>query len=416
MSIGGALAEARSEAGLSVTEVSERTRIRAAIIRDIERDDYAACGGDFYARGHIRAIAKVVGADPVPLIAEYDAARMPPDEPDGEVTGAAPLGSLAAPSPGPSSRPAPAGTAEAEPASQLPAGFGRDELTSAALQARLTGSGQPAGGRLPDPAHAAGPRFAEAARGAGAWLAAQPGRVERLGGRSRADRSARRSQHRPRLTAALALALLVAIGLLIYLLVSGSSGNSSAIRQSGVAAQRHHGASATRHGGRTTVPGPASTGSSEPPAVLLTPASIAAFGPSGLGRGDNPQSATLAIDGNPRTAWHTDWYTTPDLGGLQSGTGLLLDMGQPVGISSATILFGSAPGGEVQLRAGNAPVLASLQPVAQAADPGGAVTVPVSRPVRARYLLVWLTRLPRDTSGTFEAFIYDVAVRGTRRG
>ena len=75
MDIGGALAEARSEAGMTITQVSERTRIRETIIRDIERDDYAACGGDFYARGHIRAIAKVVGTDPVPLIEEYDAAH-----------------------------------------------------------------------------------------------------------------------------------------------------------------------------------------------------------------------------------------------------------------------------------------------------------------------------------------------------
>ncbi len=73
MHIGPALTEARTEAGMTVEDVSERTRIRRTIITDIERDDYTSCGGDFYARGHIRAIAKVVGADPVPLIKEYDA-------------------------------------------------------------------------------------------------------------------------------------------------------------------------------------------------------------------------------------------------------------------------------------------------------------------------------------------------------
>jgi cytoskeletal protein RodZ len=58
--IGGALAEARTAAGLTIAQVSERTRVRETIIRDIERDDYSACGGDYYARGHIRAIARVV--------------------------------------------------------------------------------------------------------------------------------------------------------------------------------------------------------------------------------------------------------------------------------------------------------------------------------------------------------------------
>ena len=78
MSVGEALAEARRQAGLSVTEVSRRTRIREAIIGGIERDDYSGCGGDFYARGHIRAIARLVGADPGPLIREYHASRPVP--------------------------------------------------------------------------------------------------------------------------------------------------------------------------------------------------------------------------------------------------------------------------------------------------------------------------------------------------
>jgi cytoskeletal protein RodZ len=73
MSIGETLAEARRQAGLSVYEVSRQTRVRETIIRGIERDDYSACGGDFYARGHIRLIARAVGADPEPLIGEYDA-------------------------------------------------------------------------------------------------------------------------------------------------------------------------------------------------------------------------------------------------------------------------------------------------------------------------------------------------------
>jgi cytoskeletal protein RodZ len=73
------LAEARQRAGLTVAQVSERTRIRETVIRGIERDDYARCGGDFYARGHIRGIAKAVGADPGPLVEEYDAVCRSPE-------------------------------------------------------------------------------------------------------------------------------------------------------------------------------------------------------------------------------------------------------------------------------------------------------------------------------------------------
>lgn len=78
MSIGDALAEARSRAGLTITQVSQRTCIRETIIRGIERGDFSACGGDFYARGHIRSIARAVGADPDELVREYDAVHGAP--------------------------------------------------------------------------------------------------------------------------------------------------------------------------------------------------------------------------------------------------------------------------------------------------------------------------------------------------
>ena len=78
MSIGDTLAEARRQAGLTITQVSQRTRIRESIIRGIEQGDFSACGGNFYARGHLRSIATAVGVDPVPLVKEYDAENGPP--------------------------------------------------------------------------------------------------------------------------------------------------------------------------------------------------------------------------------------------------------------------------------------------------------------------------------------------------
>jgi cytoskeletal protein RodZ len=72
VSIGDTLAEARRQSGLTTAQVSQRTRIRESIIRAIEQNDFSPCGGDFYARGHVRSIAGVVGTDPAPLIREYD--------------------------------------------------------------------------------------------------------------------------------------------------------------------------------------------------------------------------------------------------------------------------------------------------------------------------------------------------------
>jgi hypothetical protein len=78
VSIGDELAAARRQAGLTITQVSQRTCIRETIVRGIERGDYSACGGDFYARGHIRSIARTVGLDPEELIREYDNTQAPP--------------------------------------------------------------------------------------------------------------------------------------------------------------------------------------------------------------------------------------------------------------------------------------------------------------------------------------------------
>jgi cytoskeleton protein RodZ len=75
LSIGTTLAQARESAGLSLEEVAAATRIRRTLILGIENDDFSACGGDFYARGHLRNIATTVGLDPAPLLAEFDASR-----------------------------------------------------------------------------------------------------------------------------------------------------------------------------------------------------------------------------------------------------------------------------------------------------------------------------------------------------
>src|SRR3954451_23279733 len=57
---------------MSGDDVSADTRIRASLVAAIEADRYEPCGGAVYARGHIRSIARVVGIDPEPLIAEFD--------------------------------------------------------------------------------------------------------------------------------------------------------------------------------------------------------------------------------------------------------------------------------------------------------------------------------------------------------
>ncbi|MHC3475482.1 DUF3710 domain-containing protein, partial [Streptomyces sp. 7R007] len=73
LSIGDILRQSRMSAGLTVEDVSRATRVRLSIVHAIETDDFTPCGGDVYARGHIRTLARAVDIDPGPLLQQYDA-------------------------------------------------------------------------------------------------------------------------------------------------------------------------------------------------------------------------------------------------------------------------------------------------------------------------------------------------------
>ena len=70
--VGPEIAAARTRLSLTVDDLATRTRIRPHVIESIEVDDFAPCGGDFYARGHLRTLARVLGIDAAPLLAAYD--------------------------------------------------------------------------------------------------------------------------------------------------------------------------------------------------------------------------------------------------------------------------------------------------------------------------------------------------------
>jgi hypothetical protein len=149
-----------------------------------------------------------------------------------------------------------------------------------------------------------------------------------------------------------------------------------------------------------------------PPAVPLAVQGASAFGPDGVADGDNPQGASYVITAGSALPWQTDWYTTATFGMLKDGTGLLLDMGRTVTVASVQIRLGSIGGADLQVRAGAvaslsaAPVLASVQ------DAGGALTLRLKAPARARYVIIWFTGLPPSGTGRYQASVYSVAVTG----
>ena len=71
MTIGQTIGAARIEQGLSIEELSEKTRIRPAVLVGIESDNFDACGGEAYARGHIRSVASTLGLDAAVLLDQF---------------------------------------------------------------------------------------------------------------------------------------------------------------------------------------------------------------------------------------------------------------------------------------------------------------------------------------------------------
>jgi transcriptional regulator with XRE-family HTH domain len=70
--IGAALAAARRDRGWSLADVAGRTRVRVALIEQMESGDFSGCGGAIYARGHLRSIAASLGVDGEPLVAAFN--------------------------------------------------------------------------------------------------------------------------------------------------------------------------------------------------------------------------------------------------------------------------------------------------------------------------------------------------------
>jgi cytoskeleton protein RodZ len=72
MSLGQFLRGARESAGLSIDELAEVTSIRVGLIKEIENNNFIHCGGDTYARGHLRNIAAKISVDAQTLIDLYN--------------------------------------------------------------------------------------------------------------------------------------------------------------------------------------------------------------------------------------------------------------------------------------------------------------------------------------------------------
>lgn len=129
--------------------------------------------------------------------------------------------------------------------------------------------------------------------------------------------------------------------------------------------------------------------------------------------GDRPERSDrvpLAWDGKPATAWTTLRYRSPDMAG-KKGVGLLIDLGAPRPVSSVRlVLVGN--NSTVAVRAGDTVEDApkGYRMFARAKGAPTEVTLRSVQPVTARYLAVWLTRLPPN-GDAYRGGVAEVSVR-----
>ena len=76
MSLGSMISKARQDAGLSIEDLSAATNVRTTLLREIEADNFSQCGGETYARGHLRNIAIKLNVDPQLFLTTFEDEQM----------------------------------------------------------------------------------------------------------------------------------------------------------------------------------------------------------------------------------------------------------------------------------------------------------------------------------------------------
>lgn len=79
MSLGSMISKARLDARISIEDLSASTNIRVPLLREMEANNFGNCGGETYARGHIRNIAQRLGVDPQIFLTAFEDEHMQVD-------------------------------------------------------------------------------------------------------------------------------------------------------------------------------------------------------------------------------------------------------------------------------------------------------------------------------------------------
>lgn len=147
------------------------------------------------------------------------------------------------------------------------------------------------------------------------------------------------------------------------------------------------------------------------PSKPVTIAGAQDYDPLGGDGSEKPATIRNVHDKDTGSYWSTDGYYSADFGKLKEGVGVVLDLGKVQQVGSVDVSFlGGAT--SVELRATDGSSVPQLPDgfTEAAKGSGTKVSLKPDKPVQARYVLVWLTKLPLGDDGRYRGKVSDIKI------
>lgn len=167
-------------------------------------------------------------------------------------------------------------------------------------------------------------------------------------------------------------------------------------------------------------PPPAEEPAGEPAPIALDPSQIRIVDPP---PGDRTElgGVEALVDDDISTGWRTDRYNSPAFGNLKPGMGILVDLGEPVRLSTIQLQLATA-GATAQIRVGerdpgssgegDEAVYQDFEPITEPQAGGTNMVFSSFDPEQPyQYVMVWFTELPPDEGG-FRVEVQQLTIEG----
>ncbi|GAA2085752.1 protein kinase family protein [Streptomyces albiaxialis] len=137
------------------------------------------------------------------------------------------------------------------------------------------------------------------------------------------------------------------------------------------------------------------------------------FDPESPDGSENPDKVPDAYDGDPQTYWLTSKYIGhATFGNLKSGAGIVLDLGKAQSVSKLKVDFIGKTSADFLAAPKNVTSMpSSLSQFSKVTSGNGEhLSLKAKKPIKTRYVLLWLTKLPLSDDGNYRGRVTEVQV------